>query len=53
MLGSRIISGAFAMMHDNANLEKVYALHKTHLPNGGLTVYRYISGEQFHGNNAS
>ena len=30
-----------------------YALHKPHLPSGGSTVYRGISGEQFHGSKAS
>ena len=30
-----------------------YAIHKPHLPNGELTVYRGISGEQFHGSKAS
>ncbi|WP_458130746.1 acyltransferase family protein [Pseudomonas sp. R3-41] len=31
----------------------MYAIHKPHLPNSGLTVYRGISGEQFHGSKAS
>jgi hypothetical protein len=30
-----------------------YAIHKPHLPNGGLTVDRGISGELFRGNKAS
>lgn len=29
------------------------ALHKSHLPNSGLTVYHGISGEQFHDSRAS
>ena len=31
----------------------MYAIHKPHLPNSGLTAYRGISGEQFHGSSAS
>ena len=31
----------------------IYAIHKPHLPNSGSTVYRGISGEQFHGSRAS
>ena len=34
-------------------LVEVYAIHKPYLPNSGLTVYRGISGEQFHGSSAS
>ncbi|WP_162180459.1 hypothetical protein [Pseudomonas parafulva] len=30
-----------------------YAIHKYHLPNSGVTGYRGISSEQFHGSNAS
>lgn len=31
----------------------MYAPHKPHLPNSGLTIYRGIPGEQFHGSKAS
>ena len=31
----------------------LYAIHKPHLPQGEVTVYRGISGEQFHGRKAS
>ena len=34
-------------------LNKSYAIHKPHLPSGGATAYRGISGKQFHGSKAS
>ena len=43
-----------AIVFDFVSTEKEsYAIHKPHLPNSGSTVYRGISGEQFHGSRAS
>lgn len=33
--------------------DRLYAIHKLHLPNSGLTVYCGISGVQLHGSRAS
>ena len=37
----------------NYHYDAAYAIHKPRLPNSRLTVYRGISGEQFHGSSAS
>jgi len=43
----------FAPLRDENNVVLMYAIHEPHLPKDGLAIYRGISGEQFHGNNAS
>ena len=41
------------LIHYRPKARRRYAIHKPRLPNSRLTVYRGISGEQFHGSSAS
>ena len=43
----------YQLVKHQLEVRLTYAIHKPHLPNSGLTVYRGISGEQFHGSSAS
>lgn len=46
-------AGELAAAYDRARIAGLSAIHKPHLPQGNALVYRGISGEQFHGSNAS
>lgn len=44
---------SFAARFSRGLSDQRYAIHELHLPRGRALVYRGISGEQFHGSNAS
>lgn len=50
---SRNVLGIKSPLGRSITDDTMYPIHEGHLPQDGLFVYRGISGEQFHGNNAS